>query len=104
MKERKSLVEKRNPYRLPASLARALPSGCVRFGTTSTGGSHLAYVRHLLPTPFSFSARLPTPNRSSWPPRHPAVTASHGATCGATPVVASQLDWTINYPRFLFMI
>ena len=88
MKERKSSVEKRNPYRQPVSLARARPSGYVCFVVAAGGGSNLSGVCHLLLTPFSFSARLPTPNRSSWPSRRPAATASRGATSvgGATPL------------------
>jgi len=59
-----------------------------------------------LPTPFSLSARIFTPNKSLCPPHCLAATASRGATYagGTTPIVASRLDWTINYPRFLFMI
>ena len=66
-------------------LKRGIRAGS--FAVVAAGGSYLAGVHHLLPTPFSFSARLPTPKRSSWPPRRPAATASRGATStgGATP-------------------
>jgi len=57
------------------------------FAVAAAGGNYLAGVRHLLPIPFSLSALLPAPKRSSWPPRRPAATASRGATSagGATP-------------------
>ena len=105
MKEGKSLAEK-NPCNSPPRSLGLRPSGNVRYGVAAAGSSYLAGIRHLLPIPFSLSALLPAPKRSSWPPRRPAATASRGATSagGATPVITSQLDWTMNCQRFLFMI
>jgi len=89
MKEGKSLAEKNPCNSPPRSLGRGL-NIYVRFAVAATD------IRHL----------LPTPNRSSWPSRRPVATASRDATSagGATPVIASQLDWTMNCQRFLFMI